>query len=122
MAGRNDPEHWTEREGQRWEGLADQPLVTGLAYALRLALQDIYRSATVAQARRKFADWCAWVRTAEEEALAPLLAPMVKVADMVERHLEGIPGHWQDGLTTAYLEGLNSLFSATKQGARSPLQ
>jgi len=37
------------------------------------------------------------------------------VARMVERHLEGILGHWKEGLTTAFLEGLNSLFSATKR-------
>ena len=43
---------------------------------------------------------------------------MVKVAEMVERHLDGILGHWQAGLTTAFLEGLNSLFSATKRKAR----
>jgi len=34
------------------------------------------------------------------------------------RHLEGILGHWKEGLTTAFLEGLNSLFSATKRKAR----
>ena len=44
--------------------------------------------------------------------------PMVKVAEMIEAHLEGILGHWKAGLTTAFLEGLNSLFSATKRKAR----
>ena len=44
--------------------------------------------------------------------------PTVKVAEMVERHLEGILGHWENGLTTADLEGLNSLFSAAKRKAR----
>jgi len=63
-------------------------------------------------------EWCAWVR-AEAKALASdLLEPMRKAADMVERHLEGILGHWKTGLTTAFLEGLNSLFSATKRKAR----
>jgi transposase len=33
---------------------------------------------------------------------------------MVERHLEGILAHWTRGLTTAFMEGLNSLFSAVK--------
>ena len=47
-----------------------------------------------------------------------LLEPMRKAAEMVERHLEGILGHWKQGLTTAFLEGLNSLFSATKRKAR----
>jgi transposase len=43
---------------------------------------------------------------------------MVQVAQMVERHLEGILAHWKEGLTTAFMEGLNSLFSATKRKAR----
>lgn len=115
---RKNPERWTEREGQRWEGLRDQPLVTGLAYAMRLALQEVYRCGTLAQARQKFADWCRWVRTTAVGALESLLAPMVQVAHLVERHLEGILGHWKQGLTTAFLEGLNSLFSATKRKAR----
>ena len=115
---RKNPERWTPREGQRWESLREPPLVTGLAYAMRLGLQNVYRCATVAQARRKFADWGAWVRASAVDAAASLLAPMVKVADLGERPLEGILGHWQDGLTTAFLEGLNSLFSATKRKAR----
>jgi len=47
-----------------------------------------------------------------------LLEPMRKAAEMIERHMEGILGHWRRGLTTAFLEGLNSLFSATKRKAR----
>ena len=43
---------------------------------------------------------------------------MTRVADTIEKHLEGILGHWKEGLTTAFLEGLNSLFSATKRKAR----
>ena len=62
--------------------------------------------------------WCRWVRTEAEALTSGLLEPMRKAADMVERHLEGILGHWKQGLTTAFLEGLNSLFSATKRKAR----
>ena len=43
---------------------------------------------------------------------------MCKAADTIEKHLEGILAHWQRGLTTAFMEGLNSLFSATKRKAR----
>jgi transposase len=37
---------------------------------------------------------------------------------MIEGHLEGILAHWTQGLTTAFMEGLNSLFSAVKRKAR----
>ena len=115
---RKNPERWTEGEADRWEELKDKPLVTGLAYAMRLELQKVYRAGTASQARSRFKSWCRWVWAEAESLTSGLLEPMRKAADMVERHLEGILGHWKEGLTTAFLEGLNSLFSATKRKAR----
>jgi len=115
---RKNPERWTAKEQERWSQLKDKPLVTGLAYAMRLELQKAYASGTVGQARSRFQSWCRWVRAEAEAQTSGLLEPMRKAADMVERHLDGILGHWQQGLTTAFLEGLNSLFSATKRKAR----
>jgi transposase len=37
---------------------------------------------------------------------------------MVEGYLEGILANWTRGLTTAFIEGLKSLFSAVKRKAR----
>ncbi len=115
---RKNPERWTEREQQRWEQLKDKPLVTGLAYAMRLELQRAYASGNAKVARNRFEKWCRWVRMEAETLTSGLLEPMRKAAEMVERRLEGILGHWKAGLTTAFLEGLNSLFSATKRKAR----
>jgi transposase len=115
---RKNPEAWTEGEQERWLQLKDKPLVTGLAYAMRLELQQAYAAGTAHQARTRFQSWCRWVRAEAEALTSGLLEPMRKAADMVERHLEGILGHWKQGLTTAFLEGLNSLFSATKRKAR----
>jgi transposase len=115
---RKNPDGWTARESERWTQLKDKPLVTGLAYAMRLELQKAYTAGTAGQARRRFASWCQWVKTEAQALSSGLLEPRRKAADMVARHLEGILGHWQEGLTTAFLEGLNSLFSATKRKAR----
>lgn len=115
---RKNPENWTEKEQGRWTDLKGQHLATALAYQMRLVLQDIYKDGCVERARRRFLDWCAWVRNTAVEASAKLLEPMIKVADMIEKHLKGILAHWKRGLTTAFLEGLNSLFSATKRKAR----
>lgn len=115
---RKNPENWTEREERRYKELAKKPLVTGLAYAMRLELQAVYKMGSSSQARKKFLSWCDWVRDMAQNMGAKLLEPMVEVAEMVEKHLEGILGHWKEGLTTAFLEGLNSLFSATKRKAR----
>lgn len=115
---RKNPEGWTEREAARWEQLQGKPLVTGLAYAMRLELQKVYMSASERVARSRLVNWCRWVRSEAQALTTGLLEPMRKAAEMVERHLEGILGHWKEGLTTAFLEGLNSLFSATKRKAR----
>ena len=112
-----NPENWTEKEGARWEELVAENLATGLAYQMRLVFQDIYKLGSEKLARKKFQNWCEWVEQAAGQA-GKLLEPMLKTARMVREHLDGILGHWKEGLTTAYLEGLNSLFSATKRKAR----
>jgi transposase len=115
---RKNPEGWKASEQTRWEQLKDKPLVTGLAYAMRLQLQRAYATTSVTEARTRLVEWCAWVRAEAQALTSGLLEPMRQAADMVERHLEGILGHWKKELTTAFLEGLNSLFSATKRKAR----
>lgn len=85
---------------------------------MRLELQRAYAAGTGSQARRRLVNWCPWVRAEAGALTSGLLEPMRKAAAMVERHLEGILGHWKAGLTTAFLEGLNSLFSATQRKAR----
>jgi transposase len=114
---RKNPENWTDKEGARWEELAGENLATGLAYQMRLVFQDTYKLGSEKLARKKFQSWCDWVDEAGAQA-GQLLEPMMKRARMVREHLDGILGHWKEGLTTAYLEGLNSLFSATKRKAR----
>jgi transposase len=71
----------------------------------------------VAEARKLFGNWCAWVRTMRDQT-GEMLEPMARVVRMIEGHLEGILAHWTQGLTTAFMEGLNSLFSAVKRKAR----
>lgn len=115
---RKNPAGWKASEQARWEQLKAKPLVTGLAYSMRLQWQRAYATASVTEARTRFVDWCAWVRTAAKAMTSGLLEPMCQVAELIERRLEGILGHWKHGLTTAFLEGLNSLFSATKRKAR----
>ena len=114
---RKNPENWTEKEAQKWESMAKERGVSGLAYEMRLVLQGIYESKEANEARQKFQNWCAWVQVMRKET-GELLEPMAQAARMVESHLEGILAHWTQGLTTAFMEGLNSLFSAVKRRAR----
>ena len=115
---RKNPETHTERERERLGQMDWKHLMTVLAYQMRLILQDIYKRTDAKQARKDLESWCRWVQEKAEKEGHNLLGPMVRVAGMVERRIEGILGHWKEGLTTAFLEGLNSLFSATKRKAR----
>jgi transposase len=115
---RKNPENHTEKEMARLEQMDWKHLLTATAYQMRLILQDIYRVPSVTQARKDFLTWCDWVKTTAAKDGHDLLQPMVAAAEMVERHLTGILAHWKKGLTTAFMEGLNSLFSATKRKAR----
>jgi transposase len=114
---RKNPENLTEQEAARLAEMDLKHLATGQAYQMRLVLQEAYASRRVETARYRFEAWVNRVQ-AKCDRLGAVLEPMRKVAALVERHLEGILAHWQAGLTTGFLEGLNSVFSAVKRKAR----
>jgi transposase len=115
---RKNPENLTDQEQARLAKIDQKNLCTAKAYQMRLVLQDIYRSATATEAGRRFRVWVRWVRWVARTQPKNLLRSMVKVADLVENHLAGILAHWKWGVTNAFMEGLNSVFSATKRKAR----
>jgi transposase len=95
-------------------------LATGVANQMRLNFQQVYRSSNEETARKHFLKWTKWTKWVKGKALkmGPLLIPMAKVAKSVEKHLEGILARWKQGLPSAFMEGLNSVFSAVKRKAR----
>lgn len=111
-------ENLTRKERRRLRRIDLEMLETGRAYQMRLALQQIYESATAAEAAPRFAQWCRWVRREANRASRWLLHHMARVADLIESHIAGILAHWDQRLTNAYLEGLNSVFSAVRRKAR----
>jgi len=115
---RKNPENLTEQEQARLTKIQDKKLGTAKAYQMRLVLQDIYRSAHVTTARHRFKVWCRWVRWAARFYKANLMSSMVRLAKTVEKHLAGILAHWRSGVTNAFMEALNSVFSGTKRWAR----
>jgi transposase len=112
-----NPENLTPGQKQKLTRIDRESLWTAKAYQMRLALQALYQLPR-SVAKRRFATWWRWVKRQAAKAPSQLLAPMVKVAEMIESHLPGILAHWTAGVTNAFLEGLNSLFSATKRKAR----
>lgn len=115
---RKNPENLSEPEQARMEKLDLKNLCTAKAYQMRLCLQDIYRLESVSEARDRFLAWCRWVRWIARKHKSTLFASMLRAAQMVETHLQGILAHWKWRLTNAFMEGLNSVFQATKRKAR----
>jgi hypothetical protein len=95
------------------ETLTQSNLATVKAYQIRLGIQDAYPLATVAEAKSRLKAWCRWVRMGSKR-FGVLFTEMEKVANAVEKHTSGILAHWKYRITNAFIEGLNSLFSAVK--------
>ncbi|MGG1619689.1 ISL3 family transposase [Paenibacillus sp. NRS-1782] len=92
------------------EQLKDSNLQTGRAYRLRLALQDLW------SVRHVFADmylkeWLSWATRSQ-------LAPMIRVAQTIKQHEEGILRWFHSQMTNGLLEGINGLVQAAKRRAR----
>jgi transposase len=115
---RKNPENLSPQEQVRLARIQTKNLYTAKAYQMRLVLQDIYRSPSASVAKGRFKIWCRWVGWVARLCKAWIFSPMLKVAQMVEDHLAGILAHWKWGLTNAFMEGLNSVFSAVKRKAR----
>lgn len=114
---RKNPENLKEEQRAELAVLTQSNLASVKAYQMRLAFQDAYRLEGVSAARRRLEAWCRWVRRGHRK-FGALFVEMEKFAQSVERHLEGILAHWNHGLTNAFMEGLNSVFSAVKRRSR----
>ena len=113
-----NPENLTRKQRARLRQIDQDMLQTGRAYQMRLALQEIYQLESAAAAAKRFGEWCRWVRREARKASRWLLYHMTRVADMVESHIVGILAHWDQGVTNAFMEGINSVFSAVRRKAR----
>lgn len=111
-----NPENLTEKQEAGLARLSQLNLHTTKAYQMRLALQDIYRLSDSVRAHRRLRAWARWTRMAAAKDAA--LEPMAKVGRTILAHLDGILAYWDDWLTNAFMEGLMSVFSATKRKAR----
>ena len=115
---RKNPENLTEQEQQRFDVMDQESLLTAKAYQMKLELQKIYQVDHEREATRRLRIWCWWVKRSARQHGEAILAPMVKAAEMIENHFQGVAAHWNSGLTNAFMEGLNSVFQAIKRKAR----
>lgn len=81
-------------------------LKTGRAYKLKLAFQTAYDCG-----EEQLSRWCDW-------ALRSRLPAMISAAQSIKRHWDGVVSWFTTDVTSAIMEGYNSLFQSAKSRAR----
>lgn len=105
-----NPMNLTKKQRETWDELKDGNLRTVKAYQLRLALRDIFESPPQG-IELQLGRWIGW-------ALRSRVEPIVKAAQTIRKHVPKILRVIQNDLTTALMEGINSLVQAAKAKAR----
>jgi transposase len=105
-----DQENLTEKQKNKYAKLKDMDLATGRAYRMKLALQKMFtRSAVISE--MYFDEWYNW-------AIRSQLEPMIKLAQSLKNHKDGILRWFKTKMTNSLLEGINGLVQAAKRKAR----
>lgn len=103
-------ENLTEKQKNKYVKLKDMDLATGRAYRMKLSLQEMFhRSPMISE--MYFDEWYNW-------AIRSQLEPMIKLAQSLKKHKDGILRWFKTKMTNGLLEGVNSLVQAAKRKAR----
>jgi transposase len=97
-----------EKYAERFARLKRQHLQTSRAWAIKECLRDLWHYQHKDEARRHWQAWNAW-------AIRSRLKPVLKVARMIQTHLENVLTFCEHRITNATIEGLNSKIQAVKK-------
>ena len=100
-----------ERYAPRLAELKASNLKVARAWALKESLRGLWECESLAKARAFWADWHDWASRSQ-------LAPVVRVAQMIKRHIGGILNYYRHHLTNAIAECTNGVIEAIKRTAR----
>lgn len=89
---------------------------TADAWVIKEKLRWIQKAQTPRGARWRITNYLNVMREAVKDQ--PLLKPMAKALNTLERHAERVVRRWISDLTNARLEGMNGLFQAARSRAR----
>jgi len=101
----------TEKHEGILKELCGRNLKTAKAWAIKESFQEFWQARNEGFAEGIFRDWYAW-------AVRSRLQPVVKVAKMIKRHLDGLLSYFRHRVTNAVSEGLNSKIQSLKASAR----
>lgn len=106
-----NPHNFTRTAWREFEVLRNSTLKTARAWALKESLTRLWDYKYVGAARTYFKRWYYWATHSQ-------LAPMVKLAQMIKRHLDNILTYLKHRITNAVTEALNAKIQWIKYGAR----
>ena len=101
----------SEEQTEKLAKLSQSYPQTGRAYRIVAALDTFYASSTVEEAETTFTKLYSWMRRCR-------LQPMKQAAQSLLRHKEQIISYFQERITNAICEGINSMIQAAKRKAR----
>lgn len=101
-----------EKQKETLQKMSKMNLKTGKAYRLKIAFQDIYNmNYTKEIAEGEFKEWMQW-------AVRSKLPEFKSAAKTIGSKLVGILNYFENKLTNAVLEGINSMIQSIKSRAR----
>ena len=101
----------SEEQTKKLAKLSQSYPQTGRAYRIVAALDTFYACSTVQEAERTFSNLYSWMRRCR-------LQPMKQAAQSLLCHKEQIIAYFQEHITNAICEGINSMIQAAKRKAR----
>lgn len=105
-----NPASFTTKAWRAFAALRESTLQSARAWAIKESLRHLWDYTYVGAARTFFKRWYWW-------ATHSRLAPIIKVARMLKRHLENILTYLTHRITNAVTEGLNAKIQWIKFGA-----
>jgi len=106
----NVPDHQRDRFTALTRRRPRKPLKTARAWALKESLRDLWRCRTRQEADIQWRWWYGWATRAR-------LAPVLKVARMIKRHLPNVLTYFRHRITNAMSEGIAGKIQALKKAA-----
>lgn len=104
-------ERLTLEQGEKLVSLSKVYPQTGRASRIVAALDDFYNCRTQDEAEHTFEKLYSWMRHCR-------LEPMKKAAESLMRHKNNILAYFEERITNAICEGINSIIQAAKRKAR----
>jgi transposase len=106
-----NPENMTDKQFEKFVDLMQIELNTGVAWSLKNTFRSFWKCTSVEDAMQFFAHW------AESVDLSGL-KPVIKVKNMLVRHLSNILNYFVYRVTNGVTEGINSKIQMVKAAAR----